>query len=106
MSRTEMRTRLGSTSVELPVIGQGTTQTGSYGEMSGEKDRQRVEVLRWGVELGMNFIDTAQLYGGGHAEEVVGAAIKGIRDRVFLASKFNPENSTYQGVMRAAEGEP
>jgi diketogulonate reductase-like aldo/keto reductase len=60
-------------------------------------------VLRFGIEMGMSFIDTAELYGGGHAEEIVGHAVKGIRDRVFLASKFNPEHSSYHQVKRAAE---
>ena len=95
---------LGNTSVKLPALGQGTTQTGSYAISTDEGDRQRIGVLRLGIELGMSLIDTAELYGGGHSEEVVGTAIKGIRDNVFLASKFRPENSTAEGLMRAIEG--
>ncbi len=52
----------------------------------------------------MNFIDTAEMYGGGHAEELVGKALSGIRHKVFVASKFNPENNSYDRVIRAAEG--
>lgn len=104
MDRNRMYRYLGKTSLRLAAIGQGTTQTGGYAAKSNEKDRQRIEVLRLGLELGMNFIDTSELYGGGHAEEIVGEAVKGIRQQVFLASKFNPEHNTYQGVIRAAEG--
>lgn len=51
----------------------------------------------------MTFIDTAEAYGEGRSEELVGHAIRGIRDKVFLATKFSPENSDYDGVIRAAE---
>lgn len=51
----------------------------------------------------MNLIDTAELYGGGHAEEIVGKAIKGLRDKIFVTSKFNPDNNTFKGVVRAVE---
>ena len=94
---------LANTTCLLPAIGQGTTQTGGYQGADVMKDRMRCDVLRFGIELGMSFIDTAELYGGGHAEEIVGRAVKGIRDRVFLASKFNPEHSRYHQVKRAAE---
>ena len=94
---------LGQTQHELFPIGQGTTQTGGYGHATADEDRRRAEVLRFGVDLGMSLIDTAELYGGGHAEEIVGQAIEGIRDKVVLASKFNPDRHRYQDVILAAE---
>lgn len=103
MIRPMFRT-LGNTPVKLPVIGQGFTQVGSYESMTEEKDRSRIEALRYGIELGFNFLDTAELYGGGHSEEVVGKAVRGMRERVFIASKFNAEHGSFQGVIRAAEG--
>lgn len=96
--------RLGNSDVLLPLVAQGTTGTGPSMLADVERDRNRVEVLRAGIECGMTFIDTAELYGGGHGEEIAGKAIAGMRDRVFLASKFSPSNSTAAGVVRALEG--
>jgi diketogulonate reductase-like aldo/keto reductase len=70
-----------------------------------EKDPEAraVEALRLGVELGMRLIDTAEMYGNGRAEEVVGRAIAGRRAEVCLVSKVLPSNATYDGVRRACE---
>src|SRR3972149_12182880 len=95
--------QLAKTSIRVSAIGQGTTGTGSYNRINKQRDTERIRVLRKGIELGMNFIDTAELYGGGHAEEIVGKAIKGIRRKVFLASKFNPEHATSAGIKSALE---
>ena len=59
------------------------------GEEPGRR-RDEVAALRLGIELGMTHIDTAEMYGDGGAERVVGEAIAGQRDRVFLASKVLP----------------
>ena len=80
---------LGKTGVEIPVIGLGTW------EYSGG-----VEPLRRGVELGAWFIDTAEMY---RTEDVVGDAIVGIRDQVFVASKVSGSHLRYQEVMQAAD---
>ena len=103
---TNLNRYLGATAIRLPAIGQGTTQTGSYAARTQERDQERISVLRLGIELGMTLIDTAELYGGGHAEELVGRAIKGIRDKVFLASKFRPDHGTFEGIMRAIDDRP
>ena len=103
-SRMRGSRRLGNTSVVLSPLGQGTTRTGGHHGARRQQDRERIRVLRMGVDLGMTLIDTAELYGGGHAEELVGKSIEGIRDRVFLASKFNPAHSSREGVRRAIEG--
>ena len=52
----------------------------------------------------MTFVDTAEVYGGGHSEELVGLAVRGIRDKVFISTKVSPENNDYEGVLRSAEG--
>jgi diketogulonate reductase-like aldo/keto reductase len=96
-----IRRELGSTGEMIAAIGQGMTRTGATG--SPEADQNRVDVIRRGIELGMNLIDTAELYGGGHGEEVAGRAISGIRDEVFLTGKFNPGNAGREDVIAAAE---
>ncbi len=65
-------------------------------------NRER-DSLRLGIELGMNLIDTAEMYGDGASECLVGEAIAGLRDQVFLVSKVLPSHATKQGVRRACE---
>ncbi len=72
----------------------------------GEDPRKRkdeLEALRLGLDLGMNLIDTAEMYGDGGAEKLVADAICGRRDEVFLVSKFYPYNATRNGMMAACE---
>lgn len=83
----------------VPVIGQGTWH---MGEDPGKR-RAEVAALREGVERGMWLIDSAEMYGEGGAEEVVGEAIAGMRDRVFLVSKVYPHNGSRAGVAEACE---
>ncbi len=81
--------QLGNTGVQVPELALGTWQY-----------RGGVEPLRAGIELGACFIDTAESYG---TEAVVGEAIRGIRDRIFLASKVSPRHFRYKDVIVAAE---
>lgn len=91
---------LGRTGVQVPVLGQGTYGSGfSFGGSLSNG----VAALRRGIDLGMTLIDTAESYGAGRSEEIVGEAIKGLRDRVFLATKVSPENLSYDRVLRSAE---
>jgi diketogulonate reductase-like aldo/keto reductase len=91
------RHRFGPTGVDVPVIGQGTWQIES-------RDRRAVvAALRSGLDLGMNHIDTAEMYGNGVAEQVVAEAIAGRRDQVFLVSKVLPGNASRQGTITACE---
>ena len=96
--------KLGDTRVEVPAIGQGTNGAGSLSVTTDALIRRRSDVLRLGIELGMTFLDTAESYEFGHAEEITGKAIQGIRDNVFVSTKFAPSNNSYQGVMSAIEG--
>lgn len=81
----------------VPALGQGTWFMGE------RSDRRRAEVaaLRHGLDLGMTLIDTAEMYAEGGAEEVVGEAIAGRRDAVFLVSKVYPHNASRRGVAAA-----
>ena len=91
--------QLGSTKEKVSVIGMGTWKMGSYRD-SVEREAQ-VRALRRGVELGFNLIDTAEIYASGRSEEVVGEAIRGMRDRVFIASKVAQGNLHHDDVIRA-----
>ena len=62
-----------------------------------------LDALRLGVDLGLTLIDTAEMYGDGDAEELVGEAIRGRRDEVFLVSKVLPSNGRRQATLRACE---
>ncbi|MDR7117418.1 aldo/keto reductase [Caulobacter sp. BE254] len=83
----------------VPALGQGTWM------MAERSDRrsQEIAALREGVELGMALIDTAEMYGEGAAEEFVGEAVAGLRDRVFLVSKAYPQNASRARLPRACE---
>jgi diketogulonate reductase-like aldo/keto reductase len=84
-------------SADVPVIGQGTWNL----ELADRATA--IATLRVGLELGMTHIDTAEMYGDGRAETLVGEAIAGRRDQVFLVSKVLPENASRQGTIRACE---
>jgi len=94
---------LGSTQLQIPVIGQGCMGIGGELKNDSSMDKQQVEALQLGIELGMTMIDTAEVYGGGHSEEIVGKAVLGQRDKVIIASKFSPENNSYEDVLQSAE---
>jgi diketogulonate reductase-like aldo/keto reductase len=83
----------------MPVLGQGTWGMAEDPRRRGDE----VAALRLGVELGMTLIDTAEMYADGGAEILVGEAIAGQRDRVFLASKVLPNNASRTGAVQACE---
>lgn len=87
----------GSTGRKVAVIGQGTW----YLEQGVAETA--IGALRRGLDLGMTHIDTAEMYGSGAAEELVGAAIGGRRDEVFLVSKVLPHNASRNGTIAACE---
>ena len=82
----------------VPALGQGTWRMGE-----GAARRDEVRALRHGLELGLTLIDTAEMYGEGEAERIVGEAIAGRRDEVFLVSKVYPHNASAAGAVRACE---
>ena len=90
--------QFGSTHHEVAVIGQGTWFI-EQGEPS-----VAVAALRRGLDRGMTHIDCAELYGSGAAERLVGQAIAGRRDEVFLVSKVLPNHASRAGVIAACEG--
>lgn len=86
----------GATDLKVPVVGQGTWNM--------ERDpRLSVDALRYGIGLGLTHIDTAEIYGDGAVETLVGHAVDGIRDRVVLVSKVHPDNASREGIVEACE---
>src|SRR5438045_6372681 len=83
----------------IPVLGLGTYRMGA------DRDARRREIaaLRTGIELGMTVIDTAEMYADGGAERVVGEAIAGRRDEVFVITKVYPWNASRDGMAKACE---
>jgi len=83
----------------VPALGQG-----SAGLAEGKRPAAiEEEALRTGLSLGMTLIDTAEIYGSGRSEELIGRAIAGQRNRVFLVSKVHPNHVVGDGVARACE---
>jgi len=83
----------------IPALGQGTWH------MAEDPRRRKEEIgaLRLGIDLGMTLIDTAEMYADGAAEQLVGEAIEGFRDDVFLVSKVLPHHATLRGTIEACE---
>lgn len=95
-----LKRKFGWTGVDVPVIGMGTwTMEGR----SGVAERRAIEALHLGLDLGMNHIDTAEMYGNGRTEELVAEAVDGQREQVFLVSKVLPSNASYEGTLKACE---
>src|SRR5437879_6320639 len=83
----------------VPVLGQGTWRMGE----NASRRKGEVAALRTGIELGMTLVDTAEMYAGGGAERVVGEAIAGRRDQVFVVTKFYPQNATRERMAAACD---
>jgi len=83
----------------VPAFGQGTWFMGDERATRAEE----IATLRLGLDLGATLIDTAEMYGDGRAEQLVGEAIAGRRDEVFLVSKVLPQHATRRGTVSACE---
>ncbi|CAM5240754.1 hypothetical protein GCM10010329_45080 [Streptomyces spiroverticillatus] len=94
---TAARTVTFPSGASVPALGQGTWYMGD----SLTRRADELAALRRGIDLGMTLIDTAEMYGGGASEELVGEAIRGRRDEVFLVSKVLPSNADSRGTVDA-----
>ncbi|TWT09391.1 aldo/keto reductase [Planomicrobium sp. CPCC 101079] len=83
----------------LPALGQGTWNIGDH---KANKE-QEIQALQLGIELGMTVIDTAEMYGEGKSERLVGEAIQGRRDEVFLVSKVYPQNAGLKQIKKSCK---
>ena len=87
----------------LPGIGLGTMGLGGRFSADPADDANALQVLRQALDCGLTFIDTAEVYAAGHCEELIGRAIRGRRDEVFLASKVSPEHFRTADIQHACE---
>ncbi|QPC89279.1 aldo/keto reductase [Mesorhizobium sp. INR15] len=94
-----MRTTTMPSGEAIPVLGQGTWKMGE----DRRRHAEEVAALKFGLDLGITLIDTAEMYASGGAEDVVAEAIAGRRDEVFLVSKVLPSNASRTGVPQACE---
>jgi diketogulonate reductase-like aldo/keto reductase len=83
----------------MPVLGLGTWRMGESARRRGAE----LDALKYGLELGYPMIDTAEMYGEGVAEEIVGEAIAGLPVRPYIVSKVYPHNATRTGTIAACE---
>jgi diketogulonate reductase-like aldo/keto reductase len=83
----------------VPALGLGTWNMGDRPAARAAE----LAALRTGLEAGLTLVDTAEMYGDGRSEALVGEAIRGRRDRVFLVSKVLPQNATRRGTVAACE---
>ena len=85
----EMR-KLGSQGPEISVVGFGAWEAGGKGWGPNPPDEQTIKAMQTAIDSGSNWIDTAEVYGNGRSEELVGEAVKG-RDDVLIFTKVGPE---------------
>jgi len=83
---------------QVPALGLGTWMMAERGRRESD-----MRALKLGIELGMTLIDTAEMYGEGRVETMVGEVIRGVRDSLFLVSKVYPYNASRKGVAQACE---
>jgi diketogulonate reductase-like aldo/keto reductase len=94
-----MRTITLKSSAKVPVLGLGTWR---MGERKSERAAE-LNALKLGLDLGVRLIDTAEMYGEGTAEEIVGEAMAGRREQIYLVSKVYPHNASRKGAIAACE---
>ena len=99
--------KLGWTNLELTTIGLGTWAAGGAGwkfSWGPQDDNDSIKAMHEAIDAGINWIDTAAVYGIGHSEEVLGKAIKGKRDKLIIATKcgrkWNPDGSDIFGNLK------
>ncbi|MBR0559064.1 aldo/keto reductase [Neokomagataea anthophila] len=85
--------------VTVPALGMGTWNVGD----TRAQRHNEIESLRAGLEAGLRVIDTAEMYGSGRSEALVGEAVADCRDDVFLVSKVLPSNASYEGALKACQ---
>ncbi len=85
--------------ITLPALGMGTWRMGD----SATRRADEIRSLQSGLEAGLRIIDTAEMYGHGRSEGVIGEALQGRRDQAFLISKVLPQNASYKGTLAACE---
>ncbi len=88
--------KLGCSDFNISVIGQGCSAF-------GYQDKKEIEIIHCGLDLGINIIDTAEVYSDGLSEKIIGKAIKDRRRQAFIATKVSPENLSYKRLLKSAK---
>jgi len=88
---------MGPAALPVPVVGLGSWQ------MEVDDRETAMRTIRRAIDLGMTHVDTAEIYGSGTVEDLVGEAIAGYRSEVFLTSKVHPDHATFAGTLLACE---
>ncbi len=99
-----MLKKIGSSDLEICPIGQGTLFGRTSSKINEEIIKKKIDVLNYGLELGMNFIDTGEDYEDGLSEKLLSKVVKSKRDKIVIGSKFKPSNNSYKGVINSIEG--
>ena len=86
--------RLGRTGLEVSEVGYGAWGIGGS-RWVGARDDESIRALERAIELGLNFIDTALVYGDGHSEQLVGQVVRGRSQRIHVATKVPPKNGAW-----------
>src|SRR5947199_10233875 len=94
-----MRTVTLETGEKVPVLGLGTWR---MGERKSERGAE-LKGIKLGLELGIRLVDTAEMYGEGIAEEIVGEAMGALRDVIYIVSKVDPQYASRQGTTASCE---
>lgn len=94
--------RLGRSDLEVSVLTMGCWQAGKS-QWTGVTDEDSIAAIQAALDAGINFLDTAEAYGGGHSEEIVAQAVAGRRDEVLIATKIAPHNLTPEKVVEACD---
>jgi len=94
---------IGNTGQFISSIGQGCMGIGGELIKNTNLDKQFIWALEHGIDLGMTFIDTAEVYAEGHSETLVGKVAQKKRNKLFISTKFSPENNRYDKVISSAE---
>ena len=92
---------LGSSNIRVSSLGIGTNGIGNFQNNSREKTHNRQRIYKFALEKGINLFDTAELYGEGYAEFILGETFKKKRGQIVISSKVNPDNCTNFGLKRS-----
>ena len=96
--------KLGRTGIDVSVIALGCWPFAGGGYWGDQDDRASIATVHAALDAGINFFDTAEGYGGGHSERVLGAGLKGRRDQAVIATTVSAHHLSAEGVQRACEG--
>ena len=99
-----MLKKIGNSNLKICPVGQGTLFGRTSSKINQDIINTKIDVLKYGIEIGMNFIDTGEDYEDGLSEKLLSEVVKSKREKVIIGSKFKPSNNSYKGVINSIEG--